>query len=66
MQLLYTYLSYQVKHINAAIELQFTQEIYPVNEDEGSVEVCIEIVTDGFLTEDFEINIMTQDGNATG
>ena len=40
--------------------------MYLVGEDAGSITVCIEIETDGFLPRDIEMNIFTQDGNATG
>ena len=40
--------------------------MYLVREDADSITVCLEIVTDGFLPRDVEMNIMTQDGNATG
>ncbi len=48
-----------------AIDFQFTQDEYLVREDAGTVMVCLEIATEGFLPRDVVMNLVTVDGNAT-
>ncbi len=50
-----------------AIDFRFTQDEYLVREDGGTVMVCLEIASEGFLPRDVVMNLVTVDGlNATG
>ncbi len=42
----------------------FTEEEYTVNEDDGTVEVCVE--KDSDIAESFTVSLPTQDGSAEG
>ncbi|XP_064386804.1 uncharacterized protein LOC135335283 isoform X4 [Halichondria panicea] len=48
-----------------ALDVQFSQEVISGAEENGTVRVCVEIVTDIFLPRNVEIRVFTQDGNAT-
>ena len=52
--------------IHTALDVQFSQEVISGAEENGTVRVCVEIVTDIFLPINVEIRVFTQDGNATG
>ena len=52
--------------IHTALDFQFSQEVISEAEENGTVRVCVEIVTDIFLPRNVEIRVFTQDGNATG
>ena len=53
-------------HTHTAIDFQFDQQEYLVKEDQGTVRVCLEIATDGFLPRPIVMSLVTMDGNATG
>lgn len=49
-------------------DFRFTQDSYPVSEDiiGNNITICIELVIDGTLPRDTELNVITEDGSATG
>ncbi len=59
-------LSECVQLLSSAIDFRFTQDEYLVREDAGTVMVCLEIATEGFLPRDVVMNLVTVEGNATG
>ena len=52
-------------HHAAAIEFQFNQSTYTVSESVGSLSICVQLVA-GYLSQQVNVTIQSQDGTATG
>ena len=49
----------------STVTIQFTDTVYSVREDDGSIEICAEL-SGGMLERSIEVNFATQSSSATG